>query len=363
MEDEQNNISIVLCRLTSRLLNPKDSRQMGVYFMNFASSFEFAYFTINLHVLSTIELPYFKGALLRGSFGKIFRRLVCMHDKVYCQDCFVRYKCQYAYIFESLSLNRNNPWHSSHDPHPFIIEPPLDDKYVYHSGDNISLGLLLIGEGIDYLPYFVLVFEEMGKTGIGPGKGRFKVIEVIADDLKDGYRVFNGENRTFINYIPRISSLDLNISNSHIKKISVNYITPVRLQQFGKIVDTTIEFPLMIRALMRRYSWLSSVYCDLAPDYPYHEVLKYSGEIKLLESNLIWRKMEHFSYRQKKVLKLGGLIGSVVFEGDIGFFMPLLKLGEYLHIGKSTVFGLGKYRLSVENTIQDDICDYEALSN
>ncbi len=118
--------------------------------MQFESRFEFAYLTINLHVITEIRLPYFKGALLRGSFGKILRRLVCMHNHDSCQNCFVRFKCPYAYIFESLSSGRNNHMHSSHDPHPFIIEPPLDDKHVYRAGDSMSLGLLLIGDGVDY---------------------------------------------------------------------------------------------------------------------------------------------------------------------------------------------------------------------
>ncbi len=35
--------------------------------------------------------------------------------------------------------------------------------------------------------------------------------------------------------------------------------------------------------------------------------------------------------------------GGLFFEGDIGQFMPLIKAGEVLHVGKGTGFGLGKY--------------------
>ncbi|MCE8429907.1 MAG: CRISPR system precrRNA processing endoribonuclease RAMP protein Cas6 [Candidatus Methanoperedens sp.] len=44
-------------------------------------------------------------------------------------------------------------------------------------------------------------------------------------------------------------------------------------------------------------------------------------------------------------LKMGGFLGEITFEGDLNEFMPFLKLGEYLHIGKGTVFGLGKYEI------------------
>ena len=35
----------------------------------------------------------------------------------------------------------------------------------------------------------------------------------------------------------------------------------------------------------------------------------------------------------------------VEFEGELGPFMPLLRLGEYLHVGKATAFGQGWYRI------------------
>ncbi|NTV93461.1 MAG: CRISPR system precrRNA processing endoribonuclease RAMP protein Cas6, partial [Chlorobiaceae bacterium] len=36
---------------------------------------------------------------------------------------------------------------------------------------------------------------------------------------------------------------------------------------------------------------------------------------------------------------------SVTFTGKTGQYLPLFRLGEYLHIGKGTTFGLGKYRM------------------
>jgi len=102
---------------------------------------------------------------------------------------------------------------------------------------------------------------------------------------------------------------------------------------------------MLLRALLRRYSWLSTLYCDELPELPYSELLRTAAEIKLVASNLTWCDLERYSYRQNKTLKLGGLMGEVVFEGYLVPYLSLLKLGEYLHIGKGTAFGLGKYRL------------------
>jgi CRISPR/Cas system endoribonuclease Cas6 (RAMP superfamily) len=42
---------------------------------------------------------------------------------------------------------------------------------------------------------------------------------------------------------------------------------------------------------------------------------------------------------------MGGFIGDITFEGDIEPFMSVLKVGEVLHVGKGTGFGLGKYEV------------------
>ena len=44
-------------------------------------------------------------------------------------------------------------------------------------------------------------------------------------------------------------------------------------------------------------------------------------------------------------MSLCGVIGTVSYEGDISDFMLLLRLGEYVHVGKGTSFGLGKYKI------------------
>lgn len=42
-------------------------------------------------------------------------------------------------------------------------------------------------------------------------------------------------------------------------------------------------------------------------------------------------------------MKMGGFVGQVEYRGELGDFVPLLKLGERVNVGKGTGFGLGRY--------------------
>jgi CRISPR/Cas system endoribonuclease Cas6 (RAMP superfamily) len=50
-------------------------------------------------------------------------------------------------------------------------------------------------------------------------------------------------------------------------------------------------------------------------------------------------------------MKMGGVTGSFALSGDgLENLYPLLALGQWLHAGKNTSFGLGQYRMSVRDS-------------
>ncbi|GAB5046633.1 hypothetical protein TdN_10250 [Thermodesulfovibrio sp. TK110] len=81
------------------------------------------------------------------------------------------------------------------------------------------------------------------------------------------------------------------------------------------------------------------------PKIPAKEFINKALEVKVKDSKLRWFDWERYSYRQNRRMILGGLIGTITFEGNIGPFLSILKAGEIFHCGKNTSFGLGKYRI------------------
>ena len=101
---------------------------------------------------------------------------------------------------------------------------------------------------------------------------------------------------------------------------------------------------MIIRGLIRRLMTLSFFHCGYELEIDYKGLVERSNQnIQKLDENIHWVDWSRYSHRQDTEMMLGGVIGSVTFKGNLNEFLPILSLGEYIHIGKGTAFGLGKY--------------------
>jgi len=97
---------------------------------------------------------------------------------------------------------------------------------------------------------------------------------------------------------------------------------------------------------LRRLSWLAEIHCDEKWDLDWKGIINRAKEqVTITHSDIWWHDWERYSQRQDKKLKMGGFLGEITFEGELTEFLSFLKIGEYLHIGKGTVYGLGKYEI------------------
>ena len=142
----------------------------------------FKTYQLNLESQTNISLPSFKGSTFRGGFGYAFKKVVCAIKNTCCQECLLKTRCLYIKIFISPTPENAVVLKSSSNiPHPFIITAPEEQKNIYNEKKIINAGLTLIGQCIDYLPYFIYTFDELGKRGIGKGRGKYHLISALAN--------------------------------------------------------------------------------------------------------------------------------------------------------------------------------------
>jgi hypothetical protein len=69
-------------------------------------------------------------------------------------------------------------------------------------------------------------------------------------------------------------------------------------------------------------------------------------EVETIADETTWVSFRRYSSFKKKGETLEGVVGGVEYVGAaIGEFLPLLCMGQLVHVGKRSVFGLGRYRI------------------
>lgn len=319
---------------------------------------DFKFFTLNIHVIDKLLLPPYKGSALRGAFGGVLKKISCTIKKYKCSECLLRESCVYCYVFET-PPPRNSMVMRKYPsaPHPFVIEPPVDQKTKYMRGEELEFGLILMGKAMDFLPYFIYAFDELGKIGIGKGKGKFILKDIRAHSLREfelikrsSYGeelvIYNGEEKIIKPFDKDVLNVSLEFESEKYKTsvLVLNFKTPTRLVYQGQLIRD-LEFHILVRQLLRRIGLLSYFHCGGPPRFEFNRIIEKAKDIDVLENELTWYDWERYSSRQATKMKMGGFIGRISFEGEIEPFMPLIRAGSILHAGKGTSFGLGKYEI------------------
>jgi len=293
------------------------------------------------------ELPIFKGSTIRGVFGRALKDVVCALKRQQCPECLLKDRCLYSLVFETSETQKTPGSRIASPPHPFVIEPPSDNLTHYNQGDCFSFNLLLFGDANLQLPYFVYAFEQMGKKGIGKRvdgmRGRFSLEDITCG----GSRIYSSSDRKLITD-KEPERLDLTTSSRPTEdiRVAVRFMTPLRLK-FENRLSADLPFHVLTRAMLRRVSSLFDAYDGKEPALDYKGMVKRAMDVRTVKNELQWFDWRRWSFRQDREMYLGGIIGSVVYQGCIGEYIPLMELCSRLHIGKQTTFGLGKFEMEI----------------
>lgn len=293
-----------------------------------------------------LNLPPYKGSTLRGGFGHVFRRIACSQPGQECSGCMLAQSCPYALIFEPAPPPSSAVLKNYSDiPRPFVIEPPLETKTQYAPGETLAFQLVLIGQAIQYLPYFVLAFKELGHVGLGKGRLPFVLAGVEAVDSVSGKAVpiyDSSTNRIApAQYQRTLAELASHCPEGEL--LTLQFKTMTRLKYEQSLVRE-IPFHVLVRNLLRRISTLYYFYHGYEMvEADYKGLIERVAKVRTVASDLRLVDWERYSQRKDVKMNMGGLIGQVCYEGDWQEFWPLVRLGEVVHVGKGCVFGLGGY--------------------
>ncbi len=224
---------------------------------------------------------------------------------------------------------------------------------VHEPGQTFSFSSLLFDRIIELLPHIVYAVQLMGESGIGTGRrqglGRFVLRKITAGQEKNEI-VYQSEEAVLhrSKTIPKIQ-LD-NKAMDGVQSVKVLMQTPLCVKHRNTL-QRRLDFHILIRAALHRVAALENAYGDGEPDIDYQVMVKRAELGTTRQADIRWQQVNRWSNHQQSKTSLSGLIGTVVYTGSLGEFIPVLRYCEQVNVGKQTVFGLGRIHIEYDQEV------------
>ncbi len=231
-------------------------------------------------------------------------------------------------------------------PASYVIDPPALKETDFSSGYEISFFLTLFGWADQYFKTWIEAVKLCGeKYGLGTARIPFTLRLVQCIPFNTEPVVMYTEGSFADINVRKITFSQMKEKNtlpsSALQKVSICLLTPLKLKQQGA-VSSKVTAGLFINAILRRLRALSQFYqTGSFPDNDYRSIAE---QVTATDHALKWVTLERQSVSQPSHINLGGLTGRFILNNLPSRLYPLLRLGEFVHIGKNTVYGCGKYK-------------------
>lgn len=268
-----------------------------------------------------LQLPPYAGSMLRGALGHALLALMPLPHRA-GQPCTRHGHCAYCQVFSVVPTRTHRLQKFSRLPSPYVIEPPAG-QHQLRSGQPFAFSMILLGRALAHRHIIVQAWQHALQRGLGPHHVPCTLLGV---QQQPG---------------PPANAPALH------QQATLNFHTPLRLQCNGRPVGKRqIDARRLLMALARRWQLLQDVHLGAeAPQQDFAALVAAAEGIAMDATSLRWMDWGRYSQRQKREMKLGGLVGTLHLHGPLQPFAQLLHLGQWLHVGKNTSFGLGGYHL------------------
>jgi hypothetical protein len=299
-------------------------------------------YRLTLRARDALSLPAYSGSALRGVFGHGLREVACVMRSRPCAGCPLVGRCAYPLLFET-PAGPADAAAGAQVPHPLVLVLPWQVPRSLAAGEDLELSLHLFGPANRLLPTVVEAWRAAAVRGLGASRGRLELRDVAqwrfdeqrwSEPLATGTSA--GREAVRAPALPPCPA-----------RVRLECVTPLRLKRAGRLVRPEgLDARQLVTALLRRSAALARHYGAGPLSLPPDLAAVLARHLALVPEGLRWADWGRYSSRQRASMQMGGLLGSLVLSGDaLPVLWPLLHHGQWLHLGKGTSFGLGRYAL------------------
>jgi len=195
-----------------------------------------------------------------------------------------------------------------------------------------AIELILLGTACRHVPVALTAFRQAVENGLGKRRETCGI-----EEIREIYPIETLTEKTAIS--------DLSISThkfmQHIPRnhpLELDFNVPLRLLRRKQLIKSP-SFTDIIVAALERFHALSCI--NLSKDFK-NQIINATHSTSTSEWIGQRQDLVRWSGRQETLLELRGVVGSLNLRNGAGPCRPLLAASEWMHIGKGTVFGLGK---------------------
>ncbi|MBL8142645.1 MAG: CRISPR system precrRNA processing endoribonuclease RAMP protein Cas6 [Acidobacteria bacterium] len=294
-------------------------------------------------------LPAFPGSMIRGLLGWGLKDVLCSRESAArCEQCHLADACRYPALFEP-ALHPAGLVPGVADPSPpFVIAFPESFPRAVEACDTLTFTVTLFGRSAQYASDYIAAFFAAATRGyrLGDRGGPFGVGRVSVAFPDNRWQEVSPSDRLTLDDISLpLSQLAGPETTSHPGRLTVEFVTPIRLKtdnhvtgspRFGVLVDRLADRVARILGTWHGIEWLEHR----------REFCRDAHAVRAISSTARRMHVTRHSNRQRTSMDLPGVQGAVTYEGPVSAYLPILRLGEFLHVGKNTSAGFGRIRVS-----------------
>lgn len=307
--------------------------------------------TFRVQAETNVHMGAQAGSQIRGTLWQALNAFACTdpsqqgnpQHSLHCPMCYL------------LELKQRSP-RGQNPPRPFALRPPMavrvEEDRVFSTGECFDIGFVLIGDAARLFPYICQGMQQAGQQGVGYGRGRFSLQDIINHNPLTDMSVSLYENgRVQLPSLPITSALVDEVAKTlSATQIRLRFLTPTQIKHRGKLLQVP-QFGGLIGRILERCQALTYHYsdADASPDdwQPLYEHLTHLAEsVRRVQDNTRVVQIWSGSRRSNRRHDLGGFVGEVLYEGNLAPFRNWLVWGSLLHVGKNTVKGDGWYQVA-----------------
>jgi hypothetical protein len=243
--------------------------------------------------------------VLRGAFGMALERVAAAPES--------------ARIFRPHA--GEGPSGLADPPRPFVFRARHLDGVTVPAGGAFHFDVNLFT--LDPLARECLVraFDEAGREGLGPGRGRADLDQTSC--------------------MGEVVSIDLAPATTAPARIGVEFVTPTELKHGGRIVERP-EFAILFARVRDRVSTLRALYGGGPLEIDFQAVGARAAVVRMTRCELRRVEVERRSSRTGQSHSIGGFTGFTEYEGELAEFLPYLEAARWTGVGRQAVWGKGE---------------------